>query len=83
MIFQLGDKVERNPAAVSSSQIAEWHREYPGGRRGVVIGIDEQFAARPYHVRWDDDYADAYSADKDLLPATVPAAQASLFEVTA
>lgn len=83
MTFQLGDKVERNPAAVSSSQIAEWHRQYPGGRRGVVIGIDDQFAARPYLVRWDDNHDEFHCRDADLLPATVPAAQASLFEVTA
>ena len=83
MTFKLGDKVERNPAAVSSSQIAEWHREYHGGRRGTVIGIDDQFDVRPYLVRWDDNHDEAYYSAGDLLPDEVPSAQASLFgEVT-
>jgi hypothetical protein len=79
MTWQIGDHVQRNSATVPVSQLAEWHREYPGGRRGVVIGIDELFDAQPYHVRWDDSHAEGYYADGDLLPAAVPEAQASLF----
>ena len=83
MTFQIGDKVERNPVMVPVNQMADWRRQYPGGRRGVVIGIDEQFDARPYLVRWDDDAEPAYYRADDLLHVDV-SAQASLFgEVTA
>lgn len=79
MTYSIGDHVERNPSMVPVAQLAEWHREYPGGRRGVVVGIDTQFDATPYCVEWADGATVFYRA-ADLLPATVPAAQASLFE---
>lgn len=78
-MYQVGDHVQRNSATVNVAQLAQFHREYPGGRRGVVVGIDEQFDARPYLVKWDDN-AEAYYAAGDLLPCAVPSAQASLFE---
>lgn len=77
--YAIGNRVQRNSAMVPVSQLAEWHREYPGGRHGIVIGIDEQFDARPYLVRWDDNHAEAYYHAGDLLPAAVPETQASLF----
>ena len=83
MTFKLGDKVERNPVMVPVNQMADWRRQYPGGRRGVVIGIDEQFTARPYLVRWSDNHDEFYYRADDLLRVDV-SAQASLFgEVTA
>jgi hypothetical protein len=77
--YAIGDHVQRNSAMVPVNQIAQWHREYPGGRRGIVIGIDTQFDARPYMVKWDDDAEPGYYRADDLLPAAVPEAQASLF----
>ena len=77
MTFQLGDHVERNPVTVPGAQMAQWRRDYPDGRRGVVIGINEQFTTRPYWVYWADGAAVYYPAD-DLLHVDM-AAQASLF----
>jgi hypothetical protein len=82
MTFAINDHVERNPVMVPVHQMADWRRQYPGGRRGTVIGIDAQFDARPYLVRWDDNHAEAYYRADDLLHVDV-SAQASLFEVMA
>ena len=77
--YSIGDHVQRNSAMVPVSQLAEWHREYPGGRRGVVIGVDELFGEPPYLVRWDDNGKEEYYSAVDLLPAAVQEGQASLF----
>jgi hypothetical protein len=79
MTYAIGDHVQRNSDTVKKAQVAEWHRQYPGGRRGVVIGFDTQFFTRPYLVRWDDNHDEVYYSAADLLPAAVPEAQASLF----
>lgn len=78
-MYQVGDHVERNSATVPVQHLALYHRDYPGGRRGVVVEIDEQFGAQPYRVQWADG-AQAYYAERDLLSVDVPSAQASLFE---
>jgi hypothetical protein len=77
--FQVGDRVQVNTAVMGDDQAAAHNRVYPGGRRGTVTKLEiEGFTPRyPYYVEFADGWG--WFGDVDLLPATVPEAQASLF----
>ena len=79
MKYAIGDTVMRNTATMGQDQAAAHNRLYPGGHVGTVTKLEvEGFTPRyPYYVEFADGWG--WYGEADLLPATAPEAQPSLF----
>ena len=80
MTYAIGDRVMRNTATMGTDQAAAHNRLYRDGHVGTVVFVEADATFTPAH-QYKVAFADGWGwyGDAGLLPATVPAEQASLF----